>query len=224
MAPSNHDRIQVLRSEFQQARQEDDQEDQGRTNIFNQSQVGNGTELPSGRHSVSVETQAQKQQQEDRDGFQQGQRQYNSLPRQPRKNPSTTSQDSWDKGYMPVEGFQISSENPRYSVSHGSRNGYLATSSYNARVLLETQELLRQDQKRREHEANKIRPSTGLEAPSGEPTPDYGRAHTQAPSYAPLKAPPQSKGPYRQDVPPSPSQLAKLSRLQGSEKRRLFYS
>ncbi|XP_037311855.2 partitioning defective 3 homolog isoform X2 [Pungitius pungitius] len=224
MAPSNHNRIQVLRSEFQQARQEDDQEDQGRTNIFNQSQVGNGTELPSGRHSVSVETQAQKQQQEDRDGFQQGQRQYNSLPRQPRKNPSTTSQDSWDKGYMPVEGFQISSENPRYSVSHGSHNGYLATSSYNARVLLETQELLRQDQKRREHEANKIRPSTGLEAPSGEPTPDYGRAHTQAPSYAPLKAPPQSKGPYRQDVPPSPSQLAKLSRLQGSEKRRLFYS
>lgn len=144
--------------------------------------------------------------------------------RQPRKNPSITSQDSWDKGYMPAEGFQISSENPRYSVSHGSRNGYLATSSYNARVLLETQELLRQDQKRREHEANKTRPSPGQEAPSGGPTSEYAGNHAQAPSYAPLKAAPQSKGPYRQDVPPSPSQLAKLSRLHGSEKRRLFYS
>ncbi|KAM8822957.1 partitioning defective 3 homolog isoform 8-T8 [Spinachia spinachia] len=224
MAPSNHDRIQVLRSEFQQAKQEDNVEDHGRTHVFNQSEVTNGMELPSGRHSVSVETQAQKQQQEDRDCFQQGQRQYNSLPRQPRKNPSTTSQDSWEKGYMPAEGFQISNENPRYSVSHESRNGYLATSSYNARVVLETQELLRQDQKRREHEANKTRPSPGQEAHSGEPSSDYARAHTQAPSYATMKAPPQSKGPYRQDVPPSPSQLAKLSRLQGSEKQRLFYS
>ncbi|XP_077953119.1 partitioning defective 3 homolog isoform X2 [Gasterosteus aculeatus] len=224
MAPSNHDRIQVLRSEFQQARQEDDVGDHGRTQVLNQSRVSNGMELPSGRHSVSVETQAQKQQQEDTDGLQQAQRQYNSLPRQPRKNPSITSQDSWDKGYMPAEGFQISSENTRYSVSHGSRNGYLATSSYNARVLLETQELLRQDQKRREHEANKTRPSPGQEAPSGGPTSEYAGNHAQAPSYAPLKAAPQSKGPYRQDVPPSPSQLAKLSRLHGSEKRRLFYS
>lgn len=44
-------------------------------------QVSNGTETLSGRHSVTVETQVQKQQQEDRDGFQQAQRQYNSLPR-----------------------------------------------------------------------------------------------------------------------------------------------
>uniref|UniRef100_A0A8C2WP25 Par-3 family cell polarity regulator n=1 Tax=Cyclopterus lumpus TaxID=8103 RepID=A0A8C2WP25_CYCLU len=174
MAPSNHDRIQMLRSEFQQARQEDDVEDHRHTY---QSWVS----TPSGRHSVTVEAQ----QPEDRDGFQQAQRQYNSLPRQPRKYPSTASQDSWDKVDMPAEGFQTPKENPRYSGSHGSRNGYLATSGFNARVLLETQELLRQEQRRREQ---------------------------------------QSKGPYRQDVPPSPSQLAKLSRLQGSEKGRLFYS
>uniref|UniRef100_A0A4W6G6P8 Par-3 family cell polarity regulator n=1 Tax=Lates calcarifer TaxID=8187 RepID=A0A4W6G6P8_LATCA len=189
MAPSNHDRIQRLRHEFQQAKQEEDLEDHRHTYSFDQSWASNGTETQSGRHSVTVETQVQKQQQEDRDGFQQAQRQYSSLPRQPRKNPSAVSQDSWDKVYMPAEGFQATKENPRYSGGQGSRNGYLGASSFNARVLLETQELLRQEQRRREQEA-----------------------------------PPQSKGPYRQDVPPSPSQLAKLSRLQGSEKGRLFYS
>uniref|UniRef100_A0A3P8S7E9 Par-3 family cell polarity regulator n=1 Tax=Amphiprion percula TaxID=161767 RepID=A0A3P8S7E9_AMPPE len=184
----NHDRIQRLRHEFQQAKQEDDLEEHQHTYSFDQPWVS----AQSGRHSVTVDTQVQKQQQDDRDGFQQAPRQYNSLPRQPRKNPSTVSQESWDKVYMPAEGFQASKENPRYSGGQGSRNGYLGTSSFNARVLLETQELLRQEQRRREQEAN--------------------------------KAPPQSKGPYRQDVPPSPSQLAKLSRLQGSEKGRLFYS
>uniref|UniRef100_A0A8C4DXR8 Par-3 family cell polarity regulator n=1 Tax=Dicentrarchus labrax TaxID=13489 RepID=A0A8C4DXR8_DICLA len=202
MAPSNHDRIQRLRHEFQQ-------------------------ELRSirvaGRHSVTVESQVQKQQQEDRDDFQQAQRQYSSLPRQPRKNPSTVSQDSWDKAYMPAEGFQTSKENPRYSGGQGSRNGYLGTSSFNARVLLETQELLRQEQRRREQEASKARPPPAQETPSGS-TYDHNRDHIQAPVSAPVQAPPQSKGPYRQDVPPSPSQLAKLSRLQGSEKGRLFYS
>ncbi|XP_070784577.1 partitioning defective 3 homolog [Enoplosus armatus] len=223
MAPSNHDRIQRLRSEFQQARHEDDLEDHLHTYSFNQSWTSNGTETPSGRHSVTVESQVQKQQQEDRDGFQQAQRQYSSLPRQTRKNPSTVSQDSWDKVYMPAEGFQTSKENPRYSGSQGSRNGYLGTSSFNARVLLETQELLRQEQRRREQEANKARPPPAQETPSGS-TYDHNRDHTQAPGSAPMPAPPQSKGPYRQDVPPSPSQLAKLSRLQGSEKGRLFYS
>uniref|UniRef100_A0A8C4DYX8 Par-3 family cell polarity regulator n=1 Tax=Dicentrarchus labrax TaxID=13489 RepID=A0A8C4DYX8_DICLA len=223
MAPSNHDRIQRLRHEFQQAKQEEDPEDLRHTYSFNQSWVSNGTETPSGRHSVTVESQVQKQQQEDRDDFQQAQRQYSSLPRQPRKNPSTVSQDSWDKAYMPAEGFQTSKENPRYSGGQGSRNGYLGTSSFNARVLLETQELLRQEQRRREQEASKARPPPAQETPSGS-TYDHNRDHIQAPVSAPVQAPPQSKGPYRQDVPPSPSQLAKLSRLQGSEKGRLFYS
>lgn len=44
-------------------------------------QANNGMETPSGRHSVTVDTQVQKQQQDDRDGFQQAQRQYSSLPR-----------------------------------------------------------------------------------------------------------------------------------------------
>lgn len=42
-------------------------------------QVGNRME--TGRHSITVETQVQKQQQEERDDFQQAQRKYNSLPR-----------------------------------------------------------------------------------------------------------------------------------------------
>ncbi|XP_040921330.1 partitioning defective 3 homolog isoform X2 [Toxotes jaculatrix] len=223
MAPSNHDRIQRLRHEFQQAKQEEDLEDHRHTYSFDQSWVSNGTETQSGRHSVTVETQVQKQQQEDRDGFQQTQRQYSSLPRQPRKNPSTLSQDSWDKVYMPTDGFQTSKEIPRYSGVQGSRNGYLGTSSFNARVLLETQELLRQEQRRREQEANKARPPPAQETPSSS-TYDHNRDHIQAPSSAPVQPPPQSKGPYRQDVPPSPSQLAKLGRLQGSEKGRPFYS
>uniref|UniRef100_A0A8C2WIE7 Par-3 family cell polarity regulator n=1 Tax=Cyclopterus lumpus TaxID=8103 RepID=A0A8C2WIE7_CYCLU len=217
MAPSNHDRIQMLRSEFQQARQEDDVEDHRHT-YQSWVSVWIGA-TPSGRHSVTVEAQ----QPEDRDGFQQAQRQYNSLPRQPRKYPSTASQDSWDKVDMPAEGFQTPKENPRYSGSHGSRNGYLATSGFNARVLLETQELLRQEQRRREQQASKTRPPPMPETPGGGAY-DHGRDHAQAPGPAPVMAPPQSKGPYRQDVPPSPSQLAKLSRLQGSEKGRLFYS
>lgn len=216
MAPSNHDRIQMLRSEFQHARQEDDVEDHRHTY---QSWVGNGMETPSGRHSVTVEAL----QPEDRDSFQEAQRPYNSLPRQPRKNPSAASQDSWDKVDMPAEGLQTPKENPRYSGSHGPRNGYLATSGFNARVLMETQELLRQEQRRKDQQASKSRPPPVPEAPGGGAY-DHGRDHTQAPGPAPVKAPPQFKGPYRQDVPPSPSQLARLSRLQGSEKGRLFYS
>uniref|UniRef100_A0A3B4X165 Par-3 family cell polarity regulator n=1 Tax=Seriola lalandi dorsalis TaxID=1841481 RepID=A0A3B4X165_SERLL len=227
MAPSNHDRIQRLRNEFQQAKQEEDVEDHRHTYSFDQSwvttQIQKHILQNSGRHSVTVETQVEKQQQDDRDGFQQAQRQYSSLPRQPRKNPSTASQDSWDKVYMPAEGFQTSKDNPRYSSVQGSRNGYLGTSNFNARVLLETQELLRQEQRRREQEANKARPPPAQETPSGS-TYDQNRDRTQASASAPVKSPPQSKGPYRQDVPPSPSQLAKLSRIQGSEKGRPFYS
>ncbi|XP_062297734.1 partitioning defective 3 homolog isoform X2 [Scomber scombrus] len=225
MAPSNHDRIQRLRHEFQQARQEDDVDDHQHTYSLEQSWANNGTETASGRHSVTVEAQVQKQQQDDRDGFQQAQRQYSSLPRQPRKNPSTASEDSWDKVYLPGESFQAPKENPRHSGSQGSRNGYLGTSSFNARVLLETQELLRQEQRRREQEANKGRPLPTIETPSSSSsTSNATYDHTQAPSSAPVQPPPQTKGPYRQDVPPSPSQLAKLSRLHGSEKGRLFYS
>ncbi|XP_041824605.1 partitioning defective 3 homolog isoform X2 [Melanotaenia boesemani] len=217
MTPSNHDRIQQLKHEFQQAQQEEDLEDHQHTHSFDQSWISNGTETHSGRHSASVETQVQKQQQEDRDGFQQPQRQYNSLPRYPRKNHSTVSQDSWDRVYAAPEGFQTPKGNPHYSGGQGSRNSYLGASSFNARVLLETQELLRQEQRRREQEANKARLSMVQEAPKGSP-----QASTiPVPVLAPR---PLSKGPYRQDVPPSPSQLAKFSWRQGSEKGRLFYS
>uniref|UniRef100_A0AAQ5YVT8 PDZ domain-containing protein n=1 Tax=Amphiprion ocellaris TaxID=80972 RepID=A0AAQ5YVT8_AMPOC len=185
MAPSNHDRIQRLRHEFQQAKQEDDLEDHQHTYSFDQPWVS----VCSESRFIRVVLSCTNPKTNETPCFQS----YNGIPsQQPRKNPSTVSQESWDKVYMPAEGFQTSKENPRYSGGQGSRNGYLGTSSFNARVLLETQELLRQEQRRREQEAN--------------------------------KAPPQSKGPYRQDVPPSPSQLAKLSRLQGSEKGRLFYS
>ncbi|XP_068197799.1 par-3 family cell polarity regulator alpha, b isoform X3 [Antennarius striatus] len=212
LAPSNHDRIQRLRQEFQQSQNiPEDPDDRRRTYSFEQpwssaSTNGSGGLSPPGRHSVSVEVQMQRQRQEERDSFAQAQRQYSSLPRQPRKNPSSISQDSWDKAHPPGEGFQTAKDNPRYSSYQGSRNGYPSGGSggVNARVLLEAQELLRQEQRRREQEAKGKLMQEG-----------YTPAHPKDPA--------SPKGPYRHDVPPSPSQLARLNRL-GSEKGRLFYS
>ncbi|XP_078791731.1 par-3 family cell polarity regulator alpha, b isoform X24 [Oryzias latipes] len=217
LTPSNHDRIQKLRQEFQQAQNvPDDPDDRRRTYSFEQSWSNvnsNGSTGYSqpGRHSVSVEVQMQRQRQEERDSFAQQQRQYSSLPRQPRKNPSTVSHDSWDKAYPPGEGFQMAKDNPRYSSYQGSRNGYPGGGSVNARVLLEAQELLRQEQRRREQEAK----GKLMQESSGKSSYDGHTVH--------LKDPASPKGPYRHDVPPSPSQLARLNRL-GSEKGRLFYS
>ncbi|CAI5640508.1 par-3 family cell polarity regulator alpha, b isoform X6 [Oreochromis niloticus] len=217
LTPSNHDRIQKLRQEFQQAQNvPDDPDDRRRTYSFEQpwsntSSNGPGGYSQPGRHSVSVEVQMQRQRQEERDSFTQAQRQYSSLPRQPRKNPSTISQDSWDKAYPPGEGFQTAKDNPRYSSYQGSRNGYPGGGGVNARVLLEAQELLRQEQRRREQEAK----GKLMQESAGNSSYEGYTAH--------LKDPASPKGPYRHDVPPSPSQLARLNRL-GSEKGRLFYS
>uniref|UniRef100_A0A3Q4MF25 Par-3 family cell polarity regulator alpha, b n=1 Tax=Neolamprologus brichardi TaxID=32507 RepID=A0A3Q4MF25_NEOBR len=211
LTPSNHDRIQRLRQEFQQAQNvPDDPDDRRRTYSFEQPNTGPSLDQP-GRHSVSVEVQMQRQRQEERDSFTQAQRQYSSLPRQPRKNPSTISQDSWDKAYPPGEGFQTAKDNPRYSSYQGSRNGYPGGGGVNARVLLEAQELLRQEQRRREQEAK----GKLMQESAGNSSYEGYTAH--------LKDPASPKGPYRHDVPPSPSQLARLNRL-GSEKGRLFYS
>lgn len=209
LAPSNHDRILRLRQEFQQVKHEDGPGDRRHSYSFQQQPWAN---TPTGRHSVSVEVQVQRQR-EDRDSFTQAQRQYNSLPRPQRKNPSIVSQDSWEKVYPPGEGFQTAKENPRYSSYQGSRatNGYIGTVStgMNARVLLETQELLRQEQRRKEQEAK-----TKLPAMQEMPA--------QPPSQFP--APTTPKGPYRQDVPPSPTQLARLNRIQTPEMGHNFYS
>ncbi|XP_036895798.1 partitioning defective 3 homolog isoform X18 [Sturnira hondurensis] len=209
--PSNHDRIQRLRQEFQQAKQDEDVEDRRRTYSFEQPWPSSRPSGPSGRHSVSVEVQMQRQRQEERESFQQAQRQYSSLPRQSRKNASSVSQDSWDQNYSPGEGFQSAKENPRYSSYQGSRNGYLGGHGFNARVMLETQELLRQEQRRKEQQMKKQPPPEGLN--------NYDSyKKVQDPSYTP------PKGPFRQDVPPSPSQVARLNRLQTPEKGRPFYS
>ncbi|RXM30121.1 Partitioning defective 3-like [Acipenser ruthenus] len=177
LAPSNHDRIQRLRHEFQQAQQEDDGGNRRRTYSFEQP------------WEILL----------------------CAFVLQSRKNPSSVSQDSWEKAYPPGEGFQSAKENPRYSSYQGSRNGYLGATGFNARVLLETQELLRQEQRRKEQQAKAKPPSEGSNS--------YD-------SYSSLKDPSttSTKGPYRQDVPPSPSQVARLNRLQTPEQGRPFYS
>ncbi|XP_043821571.1 partitioning defective 3 homolog isoform X13 [Dromiciops gliroides] len=207
--PSNHDRIQRLRQEFQQAKQDEDVEDRRRTYSFEQPWPNTKVYPPSGRHSVSVEMQMQRQ--EERESFQQAQRQYSSLPRQSRKNASSVSQDSWEQNYSPGEGFQSAKENPRYSSYQGSRNGYMGGHGFNARVMLETQELLRQEQRRKEQQLKKKPPSDG-------PNNYDSYKKVQDPNYG------HPKGPFRQDVPPSPSQVARLNRLQTPEKGRPFYS
>ncbi|XP_015136844.2 partitioning defective 3 homolog isoform X26 [Gallus gallus] len=209
--PNNHDRIQRLRQEFQQAKQDEDVEDRRRTYSFEQPWPNSKTYSQSGRHSVSVEVQMQRQRQEERESFQQAQRQYSSLPRQSRKNASSVSQDSWEQSYSPGEGFQTAKDNPRYSSYQGSRNGYMGGHGFNARVMLETQELLRQEQRRKEQQLKK---KTSSEGPSNYDS--YKKI--QDPNYTP------PKGPFRQDVPPSPSQVARLNRLQTPEKGRPFYS
>ncbi|KAM9302484.1 partitioning defective 3 homolog isoform 8-T8 [Morus bassanus] len=209
--PNNHDRIQRLRQEFQQAKQDEDMEDRRRTYSFEQPWPSTKTYSQSGRHSVSVEVQMQRQRQEEKESFQQAQRQYSSLPRQSRKNASSVSQDSWEQSYSPGEGFQTAKENPRYSSYQGSRNGYMGGHGFNARVMLETQELLRQEQRRKEQQLKK---KTSSEGPSNYDS--YKKI--QDPNYTP------PKGPFRQDVPPSPSQVARLNRLQTPEKGRPFYS
>ncbi|XP_069846765.1 partitioning defective 3 homolog isoform X8 [Dipodomys merriami] len=209
--PSNHDRIQRLRQEFQQAKQDEDMEDRRRTYSFEQPWPSSRPAAQSGRHSVSVEVQVQRQRQEERENFQQAQRQYSSLPRQSRKNTNSVSPDSWEQSCPPGEGFQSAKENPRYSSYQGSRNGYLGGHGFNARVMLETQELLRQEQRRKEQQMKKLPPPEG-------PSNYDSYKKVQDPNYGP------PKGPFRQDVPPSPSQVARLNRLQTPEKGRPFYS
>ncbi|KAG7259890.1 hypothetical protein CRUP_026688 [Coryphaenoides rupestris] len=155
---------------------------------------------------------------------------------QPRKNPSTASQDSWEKVYPPGEAFQAAKDNPRYSSYQGSRantnNGYLGATGFNARVLLETQELLRQEQRRRDQQQQQQQQlqQQQQEQEAGqdrEPssTPGPGSVSSSSSGSVSVRTGPKThKGPYRQDVPPSPSQLARLGRHHGSEKGRQFYS
>lgn len=117
------------------------------------------------------------------------------------------SQEAWDKGYTPGEGFQSAKDNPRYSSYQGSRNGYLGH-GVNARVLMETQELLRQEEQRQKDQSVMSKP--------GEGNNNYD-SYKADPAYS------LPKGPYRHDVPPSPSQVARLSRLQMHDKGRPFY-
>ncbi|CAB1451829.1 unnamed protein product [Pleuronectes platessa] len=133
-------------------------------------------------------------------------------PRNPGKTPASSPRTRGTRPTPPERVFQSAKDNPRYSSYQGSRNGYPSGVGVNARVLLEAQELLRQEQRRREQEAKGklMQENTG--------TGSYDRYST-----AHMKDPASPKGPYRHDVPPSPSQLARLNRL-GSEKGRLFYS
>uniref|UniRef100_A0A671L5V5 Partitioning defective 3 homolog n=1 Tax=Sinocyclocheilus anshuiensis TaxID=1608454 RepID=A0A671L5V5_9TELE len=221
LTPSNHDRIQRLRQEFQQVQQEEaEPDDRHRSYSLEQPWSNCSSQTSSGRHSVSVEVQLQRQ--EARDAFTHAQRQYSSLPRHPRKTPTPASESEWERKCPARDGFQAAKDSGRYSSYQGPRavprtvprpgcrNGLSAPpgssassvgGGYNARVLLEAQELLRQEQRRREQEMKGRAPSIRLDYESQD-----------------------SKGPHRQDVPPSPSQVVRLSRIHTPEKTRPFLS
>ncbi|XP_066886420.1 partitioning defective 3 homolog isoform X3 [Kogia breviceps] len=113
--PSNHDRIQRLRQEFQQAKQDEDVEDRRRTYSFEQPWPNSRPSAQSGRHSVSVEVQMQRRRQEERESFQQAQRQYSSLPRtSSRHQRSTPSLCTTQPRRRKVTHLLVSS-----SLSHG---------------------------------------------------------------------------------------------------------
>ncbi|XP_051557605.1 partitioning defective 3 homolog isoform X1 [Myxocyprinus asiaticus] len=221
LSPSNHDRIQRLRQEFLQIRQEEaEPDDHHRTYSLEQPWSNCSTQTSSGCHSVSVEVQLQRQ--EARDAFTHAQRQYSSLPRHPRKTPTPASESEWERTCPPGDGFQAAKDSGRYSSYQGlrsvprtvprssCRNGLSAPpgsggttvgGGYNARVLLEAQELLRQEQRRREQKMKGRGPSIRVDYESQD-----------------------SKGPLRQDVPPSPSQVVRLGRIHTPEKSRPFLS
>ncbi|CAL8314788.1 unnamed protein product [Gadus morhua 'NCC'] len=275
LAPSNHDRIQRLRHEFQQAQTgPEDPDDRRRTYSFEQPWVSTGSPGPAspvlggqgghggpgsysqpGRHSVSVEVQMQRQRQEEREAFALAQRQYSSLPRQPRKPPVSVTQADYPP--PPAVSVEVTKDGPRYS-SYQVARGNAGGGGVNARVLLEAQELLRQEQRRREQEAKGklaleananggvVSGGGGYEQQQGKRTLErnanshasangngspvsvsvsvssYEQRYSPAPLLH-LRDPASPKGPTRQDVPPSPSQLARLNRL-GSDRGRPFYS
>uniref|UniRef100_A0A671MC41 Partitioning defective 3 homolog n=1 Tax=Sinocyclocheilus anshuiensis TaxID=1608454 RepID=A0A671MC41_9TELE len=200
LTPSNHDRIQRLRQEFQQVRQEDaEPDDRHRAYSLEQPWSNCSSQTSSGRHSVSVEVQLQRQ--EAREAFTHAQRQYSSLPRHPRKTPTPASEREWERMCPAGDGFQAAKDSGHYSSYQGPSGGSSVGGGYNARVLLEAQELLRQEQRRREQEMKGRGPSMRLDYESQD-----------------------SKGPHRQDVPPSPSQVVRLSRIHTPEKTRPFLS
>uniref|UniRef100_A0A672S851 Partitioning defective 3 homolog n=1 Tax=Sinocyclocheilus grahami TaxID=75366 RepID=A0A672S851_SINGR len=199
LTPSNHDRIQRLRQEFQQVQQEEaEPDDRHRSYSLEQPWSNCSSQTSSGRHSVSVEVQLQRQ--EARDAFTHAQRQYSSLPRHPRKMPTPASESEWERKCPAGDSFQAAKDSGRYSSYQGPRAVPLG-GGYNARVLLEAQELLRQEQRRREQEMKVRAPSIRLDYESQD-----------------------SKGPHRQDVPPSPSQVVRLSCIHTPEKTRPFLS
>ncbi|XP_048863255.1 partitioning defective 3 homolog [Brienomyrus brachyistius] len=162
----------------------------------------------------------QRQLQDGEESFQQAQRQYSSLPRHSRKNTGSVSQDAWDTAFPTGGGgSQTTKDNPQYFSYQGAHNGHAGGGGggFNARVLLETQELLRQEKRRREQEAK-------AKQPEPTPAPTDCQPYTAPVDSGPAPGPTTSKGPYRQDVPPSPTQVTKLNRLQAMEKGRPFYS
>lgn len=140
----------------------------------------------------------------------------------PRKTPTPASESEWERTCPAGDRFQAAKDSGRYSSYQGPRsvprtvprsgcrNGLSAPPAssgssvgggYNARVLLEAQELLRLEQRRREQEMKGRGPSIRLDYESQD-----------------------SKGPHRQEVPPSPSQVVRLSRIHTPEKTRPFLS
>ncbi|KAG7276056.1 hypothetical protein CRUP_020578 [Coryphaenoides rupestris] len=131
--------------------------------------------------------------------------------------------------------LQRQRQEEREAFERGDRvaRGNAGGGGVNARVLLEAQELLRQEQRRREQEAKgKLALEANANAnnnpaaanANGNGSVVNAGGYEQRYSPAPLLRDPASpKGPLRQDVPPPPPSSPASNRL-GSDRGRPFYS
>ncbi|XP_041927499.1 partitioning defective 3 homolog isoform X3 [Alosa sapidissima] len=219
---SNHERIQLLRQEFHSTRHGDELNEQ--------------PWVPqTGRHSVTVELQLHKKRLEETDSFRQTQRQYSSLPRRPNTTPPrmVSHGNPWSSSPSRGNGFQAAKESGHYSSYQGPRHGphspvhshthghahthshahthahahTLSLSGVNARVLLEAQELLRLEQRRRQQQHKDYNSHNAMHSNSS-----LAQEQGTRKDYNSQSSPGPPKGPHRQDMPPSPSQLSRLNR------------
>lgn len=130
------------------------------------------------------------------------------LPRQSRKNASSVSQDSWEQNYPPGKASRVPRRTPGTELPRFPSERLSGRARLQRQVMLETQELLRQEQRRKEQQMKKQTPS-----PRGSTTMIHIRK-----SRTPVTSPPRALPAGRA---PSPSQVARLNRLQTPRKEAL---
>ncbi|XP_031418835.1 partitioning defective 3 homolog [Clupea harengus] len=139
----------------------------------------------------------------------------------------------WSSSPSRGNGFQAAKDSGRYSSYQGPRHGphspvhshththtsapththththTLSLSGVNARALLEAQELLRLEHRRRQQQHKDYNSHNAARDYNAQSNLEQGTVK----DYNSQSSPGPPKGPHRQDVPPSPSQLSRLNHV-----------